>query len=102
VWNDLKDKPIAFEATVINATPTKLFLAATADDIDKKVADVTLTMVGTIPKTLIPKIGASTKVEGTPSSYTASPFMLTMSKGALLGVPEKPSATAPHHHPAPH
>jgi len=92
VWADLKDKPIAFEATVVTAGATKLTLAATADDIDKKTADVALTMVTAIPRALIPKIGATAKVEGTPTAYTTQPFMITMVKGFLVGTPPKPPA----------
>jgi hypothetical protein len=84
VWGELKDKPIAFAAKVVEATPTKLTLSATADSIEKNIGDVTLTMVAAIPARLIPKVGSMTQVEGTPVSYTPQPFMITMEKGALL------------------
>jgi tetratricopeptide (TPR) repeat protein len=94
VWNQIKDKPIAFAAKVVEATPTKLTLSATADDIEKNVPDVTLTMVAAIPARLVPKAGTMTQVEGTPSSFTAQPFMITMGKGSLIGQ-EKPAAATP-------
>jgi tetratricopeptide (TPR) repeat protein len=96
VWNELKDKPIAFQATVVSAAARELKLAATADDIDKKVADVTLTMIGPIPVRMIPKAGSSIQVEGTPESVTPQPFMIKMVKGSLLSS-EKPSATPKKH-----
>jgi hypothetical protein len=92
VWNELKDKPIAFAAKVVEATPTKLTLSATADDIQNNVADVALTMVAAIPARLVPKVGSMTQVEGTPVVYTAQPFMITMEKGALLGAQQRPTA----------
>jgi hypothetical protein len=98
VWSALKDQKMLFEATVISASATKLMLAATVDDIDKKVADVTLTMIGAIPARLMPKVGTSIQVEGFPESYTVPPFMIKMVKGALLSA-EKPSA-APKKHPS--
>lgn len=94
VWNQIKDKPIAFVAKVVEATPTKLTLSATADDIEKNVPDVTLTMVATIPAKLMPKVGSNTQVEGTPVSYTPQPFMITMSKGSLIGVKAETPAPA--------
>ncbi len=41
----------------INVTPTKLTLAASVDDIQKKVADIELTMNAAIPAKLLPKEG---------------------------------------------
>jgi hypothetical protein len=100
VWSELKDKPIAFAAKVVEAAPTRLTLSATADSIEKNVADVTLTMVSAIPARLIPKVGSMTQVEGTPVSYAPQPFMITMEKGALLEAqrpapPRKPPARQP-------
>jgi hypothetical protein len=101
VWNELKDKPIAFAAKVVEATPTKLTLSATADDIEKNIPDVTLSMVSAIPARLVPKVGGMTQVGGTPVSYTAQPFMITMEKGTLLGAgpattpAQKPPARRP-------
>ncbi len=96
VWNQIKDKPIAFAAKVIEATPKRLMLSATAEDIEKNVADVTLDMVAAIPAKLMPKAGNMTQVEGTPVSYTPQPFMITMAKGTLIGAkPAAPAKKAP-------
>jgi tetratricopeptide (TPR) repeat protein len=96
VWADLKDKPIAFQAKVVKSSAKELQLAATADDIDKNVADVTLVMIGAIPLRMIPKVGNSIQVEGTPESVTPQPFMLKMVKGSLISA-EKPSAAPKKH-----
>jgi len=86
--------------TVITATATEFDIAGSLDDIDAKKADITLTFEAPIPKTLIPKEGASINFQGSPSAYTPNPFMMTMEKGLL----EKPK-TAPkppvHPHPKP-
>jgi len=102
VWNDLKDKSTGFEAKVISATPTKLMLAATYDDIQNNVADVDMTMTAPLPARYVPPTGKMVKVEGVPVSYTANPFMITMNKGVLGGSekPEpakKPAAKKPVH-----
>ena len=49
VWTAIKGKPLQFVAQVISVTPTKLTLAASVDDIQKKVADIELTMNAAIP-----------------------------------------------------
>ena len=49
VWNALKDKAVKLVANVISASPTKLTLAGSADDIDDKKADITLTMAKPLP-----------------------------------------------------
>jgi tetratricopeptide (TPR) repeat protein len=84
VWNAIKGKPLQLGAQVVSATPTKLSLAASVDDIEKKKADIELTMNAAIPAKLMPKDGADIQVEGTPASYTAKPFMMVMEKGSLL------------------
>jgi hypothetical protein len=84
VWNAIKGKPLQFAAQVISASPTKLTLAASVDDIDKKIADVELTMKTTIPARLMPKEGGETQVEGTPVSYTPKPLVMVMEEGSLL------------------
>ncbi len=102
VWNQIKDKPIAFAAKVIEATSKRLSLSATAEDIDKNVADVTLDMVAAIPARSMPKAGTMTQVEGTPTSYTAQPFMITMTKGTLIQAKpaESPKKTPPRRRPS--
>jgi tetratricopeptide (TPR) repeat protein len=88
VWNQIKDKPIAFQAKVVNVTPTKLTLSATAEDIEKNTADVSVEMVGEIPLRLRPKPGTMTTIQATPVSYTPQPFMITMTKGTLVATPK--------------
>lgn len=97
VWDQIKGKPIAFVAKVIESSPTKLSLAATYDDIQASKTDVELTMIAAIPAKLVPKPQAEAQVEGVPVSYTANPFMITMEKGKLVGkeaagAAEKPAA----------
>ncbi|HEX6501662.1 MAG TPA: hypothetical protein VF011_00350 [Terriglobales bacterium] len=84
VWNAIKNIPLQMEGQVIHATPEKIEIAASQDDIDQKRADIILNMTGTIPARLMPKDGATLDFEGTPASYTASPFVMTLDKGALL------------------
>jgi tetratricopeptide (TPR) repeat protein len=92
VWTVIKGVPLQMEATVLKAGATELQIAASQDDIDAKRADIVLTMTGTIPPKLMPAEGSTLDFEGTPVSYTASPFVMTMEKGALLtkAAPKKP------------
>ncbi len=94
VWSVIKGVPMQMEATVIKAGDTQVEVAASQDDIDAKRADITVTMTGAIPARLMPKEGGPLDFEGTPVSYTPSPFVMTMEKGALLT-----KAAPPTHHP---
>lgn len=89
VWDQIKNKEIAFEAKVIEADKTKLMLAATAEDIQANKADVELTMAAPVPANLMPKPGEMEKVQGKPQTYEASPFMIHMSDGVFIGAPKK-------------
>lgn len=107
VWSVLKGKPLQMQANVISIdssskTTTRLMLAENPDDIEAKRADIDLSMSGPIPVKQMPKEGADDfKFEGTPVSYVAKPFVMTMSDGALLGkTPPKPAAA--HKKPAAH
>lgn len=84
VWDAIKGKTLQMEGTVISAAPDKLEIAASQDDIDAKRADIVLLPEGTIPAKLMPKEAATLDFAGTPTSYTPSPFVMTMEKGALL------------------
>ena len=85
VWNTLKGKNLQMaEVQVITASPSKLELAASVDDIDQKRADIELSFPGPIPAKMVPKEGDKINFEGTPVSYTPSPFVMVMEKGALL------------------
>jgi len=92
VWSVIKGVPLQMEATVLKAAETELQIAASQDDIDAKRADIVITMTGTIPPKLMPAEGSTLDFEGTPVSYTANPFVMTMEKGALLtkAAPKKP------------
>jgi len=93
VWAQIKGTEIPFAAKVISATRNKMELAATADDIEKNIADVTLTMVAALPLAKVPKAGDETQVLGKLDSYTSSPFMINMIEGQLIAKPpaHKPS-----------
>jgi hypothetical protein len=98
VWTAIKGVSLQMEGVVIEAGATQLKIAGSQDDIDQKRADIVLNMTGTIPARLMPKEGATLDFEGTPDSYTPSPFVMTMEKGALL----TKSAPAPAHKPPVH
>ena len=56
VWNALKGKNLQMaEVAVISASPTKLGLAASVDDIDQKRADIELTFPAAIPAEWFPR-----------------------------------------------
>jgi tetratricopeptide (TPR) repeat protein len=95
VWSAIKGVPLQMEGIVIKAAPTELQIAASQDDIDQKRADVIVTMGGTIPAKLMPQEGSTLDFEGTPVSYTPTPFVMTMEKGALLT--KAPPAKKPVH-----
>jgi len=98
VWNVIKNVPLQMEGKVIEATsPTELHIAASEDDIEQNRADITLTMSGPIPATRLPKPGDTFDFEGTPTSYTATPFMMMMSDGKLLKKAGAPAPKKPVH-----
>jgi tetratricopeptide (TPR) repeat protein len=97
VWTVIKGVPLQMQGQVIAATPTEVQIAESQDDIDQKRADIVVTMSGNIPDKLMPKVGSDLQFEGTPASYTASPFVMNMEKGALLTA-KKPAAKPPVHH----
>jgi hypothetical protein len=81
------------EGNVMEVTsPTEIHIAASQDDIEQKRPDITLTMTGPIPARLMPKVGAVLDFEGTPVSYTPTPFMMVMENGKLL---KQAGTTAP-------
>ncbi|MBV9339680.1 MAG: hypothetical protein JO159_02165 [Acidobacteria bacterium] len=85
VWSVIKNVPLQMEGNVIEtASPTELHIAASEDDIEQKRADITLTMTGPIPAARLPKAGDTFDFEGTPTSFAATPFMMTMETGKLL------------------
>jgi len=100
VWNALKDKAVKLGANVISATASKIQLAGSQDDFDDKKADITLNMAKPLPAKLVPAAGSLMQFQGTVSSYTPNPFMMTMTDGVLLDKNGKPVTTAaPATHP---
>jgi len=106
VWTALKGKPLQMAAHVITSSPTKLTLAGSQDDIDKKTADIELTMTAAMTAKQMPKEDSDFQFEGTPVSYTAKPFMMVMNDGKLLvkAAPKTAPAKKPpvHKKPAAH
>src|SRR5450755_537932 len=105
VWSVLKGKPLQMQAHIISLdtsdkTHTKLMLAGSEDDIEAKRADIDLTMSAAIPVKQMPKEDTDFQFQGTPVSYVAKPFVMTMDDGALLvkSAPKPPI----HHKPAAH
>jgi hypothetical protein len=102
VWTELKGKPLQMQAHIISidtpekpTSPTRLHLAGSSDDIDAKRADIDLTMGAAIPAKEMPKEDTDFQFQGTPDSYVAKPFVMTMKDGALL-VTSKPKPTPTH------
>jgi tetratricopeptide (TPR) repeat protein len=96
VWTTLKGKPLQMVAHIISIeSPKELKLAGSSDDIDAKRADIDLSFAAAIPKAQMPKEDTDFQFEGTPDSYVAKPFVMTMKDGALLvkAAPKKPSPT---------
>ncbi|MBV8050236.1 MAG: hypothetical protein JOZ80_03555 [Acidobacteriaceae bacterium] len=100
VWSVIKGTPLQMEGLVISSTPTEIQIAESQDDIDQKRADIVVAMSGTIPERLMPKVGSNLQFEGTPVSYTPSPFVMNMDKGALLTAKKPTPAKRPVHRPA--
>jgi len=122
VWNVIKGVPLQMEGIVISvrdvgegpARTTEVQLAASEDDIEKKQADITLTMTGAIPARLMPKAGDTLDFEGTPLDYVspvragssgtpaapapstgATPATPPADAAATAGAPPAPAAGAP-------
>jgi tetratricopeptide (TPR) repeat protein len=100
VWTAIKGVPLQMEAQVISAESEVVQLAGSSDDIDAKRVDIILNMSGPIPAKLMPKEGGPLDFEGTPLSYTPSPFVMTMEKGALLTKAAPAHKPPVHHKPA--
>ena len=99
VWTTLKGKPLQMVAHLLTIDTTgkltKMTLAGSSDDVDAKRADIDLTMAAALPKKDVPKEDTDFQFEGTPISYEAKPFVMTMNEGALLvkAAPKKPTPT---------
>jgi tetratricopeptide (TPR) repeat protein len=102
VWSVLKGKPLQMGAHIISidssGKATRLTLAGSSDDVDAKRADIDLTMTAAIPAKQMPKEDTDFQFQGTPVSYVAKPFLMTMNEGALLvKAAPKPAPKAPAH-----
>jgi tetratricopeptide (TPR) repeat protein len=102
VWSVIKGVALQMEGIVIKASPTEMDIAESSDDIDAKKVDITLTMAGPVPAKLMPTEGGTLDFQGTPTSYTPSPFMMTMENGTLLtkAKPAAPKKPVVHRKPA--
>jgi len=104
VWSALKGKPLQMGAHIISidssGKATKLTLAGSSDDVDAKRADIDLTMTAAIPAKQMPKEDTDFQFQGTPVSYVAKPFVMTMNEGALLvkAAPKPPVHKKPAAH----
>ncbi|MGA9041270.1 MAG: hypothetical protein WB421_12095 [Terriglobales bacterium] len=102
VWSVIKGIALQMEGTVITVTPTEMGIAESEDDIGAKKADITLTMAGPVPAKLMPIEGGTLDFQGTPTAFTANPFMMNMENGTLLTKAKPVPAKKPvvHHKPA--
>lgn len=91
VWAQIKGIEVPFAAKVIESSRTRLAVAATAEAIEKNVANVVVNMAAPIPVRLVPRPGSEAKIVAKPDSYTPNPFVMTMSEGQLIA---KAGATA--------
>jgi len=100
VWGTLKGKPLQMVGHIISIdSSSNLKLAGSSDDIDAKRADIDLTMTAAIPARQMPKVDTDFQFEGTPDSYVAKPFVMTMKEGVLLvkAAPKAPAKKPPVH-----
>jgi hypothetical protein len=94
VWNAIKGKPVQLVAVVVEAARDSLKLAGSADDIDAKKADLTLTLKEPLAAARIPKPATQLVIQGVPNTYTAEgdAFNLSFTEGQVLkGLPEAPA-----------
>jgi hypothetical protein len=106
VWSVIKGHSLQLQAHIISLDTsdkahTKLTLAGSEDDIEAKRADIDLTMAGPIPGKQMPKEDTDFQFAGTPDSYVAKPFVMTMIDGTLLVNKAAPKPPI-HHKPAAH
>jgi hypothetical protein len=96
VFDSIKGKSVQVPAAlVIAATATSLQVAVSDDSVQSKTADFTFNLKE--PLTTVPAVGTKVDLEGTYTSYTQTPLMITMSDGVVVP-PKKPAPKAPVHH----
>jgi hypothetical protein len=105
VFDAVKGKSVEYpDVLVIAATPDSVQVAVSDDSVQAKTADFTFNMKEPLPATAkpgeaaIPKPGDKVTIDGTWSSYTQTPLMITMTDGVII--PKKPAPVhhAPVHH----
>lgn len=85
VWKQIQALPaVAFRTEVIEASRTRLLLAGTRESIDKKQADVEVTMASPLAAAQVPKPGTEVDVQGKPASFEREPFMLKLQDGVVI------------------
>jgi hypothetical protein len=98
VWTAIKGKPVQLVAVVVEGGRESLKLAGSADDIEAKKSDITLTLKEPLPAARVPKAGTQLIIQGVPGQYNAvgDNFDLTFTDGQVLkGLP--PVATHVRH-----
>jgi hypothetical protein len=104
VWSAIKGKPVQLVAVVVESSRESMKLAGSADDIDAKKADITLSLAEPLAATRVPKAGTQLIIQGVPSDYSAEgdTFNLAFTNGQVLkGLPEataKKPAAGTHTH----
>ncbi len=83
VFDTIKGKAVELPGvTVISATPDMLTVAVSDDAVQSKTADFTFNMKE--PIRTLPAVGSTVALDGTYTSYTQTPLMITMSDGAIV------------------
>lgn len=102
VWTAIKGKPVQLVAVVVGGGRESLKLAGSADDIEAKKSDITLTLKEPLPAARVPKAGTQLIIQGVPGEYNAvgDNFDLTFTDGQVLkGLPEAAKKPVPHARP---
>jgi hypothetical protein len=93
VFDSVKGKSVEFPGvTVVSATADQLVLMVSDDANASKTPDFTVMMKE--PLKTVPAVGDKITVDGTYTSYTSNPLMITMSDGFIVE-PKKPAAKPP-------
>jgi len=104
LWAVMNGVTVAFSGTVVSvsADGTQVLLAVTDEAIGSKNADFAVTMKEPIAVDAIPAVGATIKINGTFTSYTKSPVVITLTDGSIPVEKKAPVHKAPVHHTAAH
>ena len=89
VFDSIKGKSVEIPgAIVVAATPDQLQVSVSQDAVQGKTADFTFNMK--TPLTKVPAVGETVTLNGTYTSYTQKPLMITMSDASVVE-PKKPA-----------